>query len=40
MSEPAEVTAALLRDMPLPFPAPDSDKEARGRVLILVASLK
>ena len=38
MSEPAEVTAALLRDMPLPFPAPDSDKEARGRVLVVGGS--
>ncbi|HYG28152.1 MAG TPA: NAD(P)H-hydrate dehydratase [Caulobacteraceae bacterium] len=38
MSEPAEVTPELLRTMPLPFPASDSDKEARGRVLVVGGS--
>lgn len=38
MSAPLEVTRALLRDNPLLFPAPDSDKEARGRVLVVGGS--
>lgn len=38
MNSPIEVTPALLRETPLPFPAPDSDKEARGRVLVVGGS--
>jgi ADP-dependent NAD(P)H-hydrate dehydratase len=38
MSEPVEVTPELLRQMPLPFPSSDSDKDERGRVLVVGGS--
>lgn len=38
MSDAIEVTPELLSGMPLPFPASDSDKEARGRVLVVGGS--
>lgn len=38
MSEPTEITADVLKAMPLPFPSGDSDKEARGRVLVVGGS--
>ncbi len=37
MSRVAEVTPELLAAWPLPGLAEDSDKEARGRVLVLAA---
>lgn len=38
MSDPVEVTPALLAQTPLPFPSEDSDKEARGRVIVIGGS--
>lgn len=38
MSDPLEITPELLRSMPLPEPAPDADKDARGRVLVVGGS--
>jgi hydroxyethylthiazole kinase-like uncharacterized protein yjeF len=38
MNGPVEVSPSLLADMPLPFPSEDSDKEARGRVIVIGGS--
>ncbi|MFL5605326.1 MAG: NAD(P)H-hydrate dehydratase [Gemmatimonadaceae bacterium] len=38
MSRVIEVTRALLRRIPLPQPTPESDKDARGRVLVVGGS--
>ncbi len=38
MSEPERVTAALLHQMPLPWPQGDTDKDSRGKVLVVGAS--
>lgn len=40
MSAPAEVTRDLLAEWPLPLPPEESDKEARGRVLVVGGSLE
>jgi hydroxyethylthiazole kinase-like uncharacterized protein yjeF len=39
MSTPLEITPELLRAMPLPDPADDADKDARGRVLAVGGSV-
>lgn len=38
MTSPLELDDAALRDWPLPRPAHDDDKEARGRVLVIAGS--
>jgi ADP-dependent NAD(P)H-hydrate dehydratase len=38
MSEPTPVTADYLRTIPLPSPASDADKEARGRIMVVGGS--
>ena len=38
MSAPTAVTAELLRGLPLPRASDDSDKDGRGRVLVIAGS--